>query len=228
MEKIKSFLKKLYQMRIRISRKGTPVLNWSVLFSALCVLFAPHMSIVGAAAALLLGYEFSFDAGGAGFSADNLEKTIRDAAAGLKTTVTGAAQAVRTEIGRAAAKNAAEEKESAPSEKAAAEIPSEAPAEASSGIPAEVSSETPSWIPAEVPAGKAAGSADGVPSVSLDKMNRDMVKDLERRAEDLPDGPALGAYRTVYSSMAGSVPTLQFPDEKPENGSSSGRAGAEA
>ena len=114
MEKIKSFLKKLYQMRVRISRKGTPVLNWSVLFSALCVLFAPHMSIVGAAAALLLGYEFSFDAGGAGFSADNLEKTIRDAAAGLKTTVTGAAQAVRTEIGRAAAKNAAEKKESAP------------------------------------------------------------------------------------------------------------------
>ena len=67
MAKVKEWIRKLYRMRITVSRKGTPVLNWSVLFCALCVILAPHMAVAGTAAALLLDYEFSFDREGEGF-----------------------------------------------------------------------------------------------------------------------------------------------------------------
>ena len=59
-EKALGLLQKLYRSRVKIRKGDTNVFNVSVLFSALCLLLAPHMTIAGVIVSMILGYQFSF------------------------------------------------------------------------------------------------------------------------------------------------------------------------
>lgn len=198
MEKITSILKKLYQVRLKVSRKGTPVLNWSVLWSAACLLFAPHMSILGAIAALLLGYEFSIDSNGVGFGADNLEETLKKGAQNVKKAVVSATAAVKTEIEKAEAAKKAAQASGAPAAKPAAE-PVTKPAEAVTE-PAEAVTEV-------------AEAAQALRYTPADP-NAEVLKDLQQHVDDsFGSNPAATTFHSAYSAVADSVPTIQFPVE---------------
>ncbi len=198
MEKITSILKKLYQVRLKVSRKGTPVLNWSVLWSAACLLFAPHMSILGAIAALLLGYEFSIDSNGVGFGADNLEETLKKGAQNVKKAVVSATAAVKTEIEKAEAAKKAAQASGAPAAKPAAE-PVTKPAEAVTE-PAEAVTEV-------------AEAAQALRYTPADP-NAEVLKDLQQHVDDsFGSNPATTTFHSAYSAVADSVPTIQFPVE---------------
>lgn len=197
MEKITSILKKLYKIRLKVSRKGTPVLNWSILWSAACLLFAPHMSILGAIAALLLGYEFSIDSNGVGFGADNLEETLKKGAQNVKKAVVSATAAVKTEIEKAEAAKKAQTA-AKPAAKPAAE-PVTRPAE-------------PVTEPAEAVT-EVAEAAQALRYTPADP-NAEVLKDLQQHVDDsFGSNPAATTFHSAYSAVAGSVPTIQFPAE---------------
>lgn len=59
----------------------------SALFAALAVLVSPHIVIIGAIVALVLGYKFSFDKHDHAFDGENLERTVRNAAENVKASV---------------------------------------------------------------------------------------------------------------------------------------------
>jgi len=78
---------KCYRARVKIRREDTSILNVSALFAALAVLISPHLVIVGAIIALVLGYKFSFDKHDHAFDGENLERTVRSAAENVKSSV---------------------------------------------------------------------------------------------------------------------------------------------
>ncbi|MBR4576953.1 MAG: DUF4342 domain-containing protein [Clostridia bacterium] len=103
-EKAKSILQKMFHFRVKVDNKqGKPIVNVSSIFGLACLLFAPHMTIVGALAALLLGYQFRFESEE---EDKELEERIRNAARNVKTSAVNAARSIRTEIDRARAQNA--------------------------------------------------------------------------------------------------------------------------
>ena len=57
------------------------------LFAALTLLISPHLVVVGAIIALVLGYKFSFEKHDHAFDGENLERTVRNAAENVKTSV---------------------------------------------------------------------------------------------------------------------------------------------
>ena len=119
--KAKNFLQKMYNFRVKVDRKGKPIVNVSSIFGLACLIFAPHMTIVGVAAALILGYQIHFES-----EDDNgeIEERIRKAAENVKSGVTGAAKSIQKEINRVTAeKQAARQPEQQPV-KAAASAPS--------------------------------------------------------------------------------------------------------
>ena len=79
-EKALNFIQKLYRSRLKIHKGSTPIINISVLFAAACLLFAPHMTIIGVIISMILGYRFSFTKMDEEFAADNLEKMVKSAA----------------------------------------------------------------------------------------------------------------------------------------------------
>lgn len=188
MEKVKEFFLKLYRMRFKVNRKGTPVLNWSVLFSLVCLIAAPKLVLTGVVIALLLGYQFSFEEESAEFGAKEIEDKIRNVANSIRSGASQAAAAVKAEAEKAAAKTGTAGKEPAerkPAEKEAAPVQEAA------------------MIRQEEPA------AD---------INEDVLADLERHADDFQSNPAATTFHSAYSAMADSVPTLQFPaGDEPEN-----------
>ena len=62
------------------------ILNLSALFAGLSVLISPHLVIVGAILAMVLGYRFSLENDHA-FDGENLERTVRNAAENVKASV---------------------------------------------------------------------------------------------------------------------------------------------
>ena len=101
--KAKNFLQKMYNFRVKVDRKGKPVVNVSSIFGLACLIFAPHMTIVGVVASLVLGYQIHFE------SEDDdgeIEEKIRKAAMNVKAGVTGAVKSVQNEISRARTENA--------------------------------------------------------------------------------------------------------------------------
>ena len=60
-EKAKSFLQKLYHFRVKVDKKGKPIINVSSIFGLFALIFAPHVTIIGTVAALLMGYQFRFE-----------------------------------------------------------------------------------------------------------------------------------------------------------------------
>ena len=102
--KAAGILQKLFRFRLKIDRKGTPIVNVSSIFALACLIFAPHMSIVGVVASLLLGYHINLE------SDDNdteLEERIRNAAANVRTTAKSVTRTIQTEINRARTENQA-------------------------------------------------------------------------------------------------------------------------
>ena len=51
-----------------------------------------------------------------------------------------------------------------------------------------------------------------IPQMNVGTVNQDLLADLEKHADDFRPNPA--TTRTVYSAMAGSVPTLEIHDEE--------------
>ena len=96
-EKALNILQKLYRSRIKVHKGNTAILNFSVLFGGLCLLFAPHITIIGFVLSLILGYQFTFTKFDEDFAADNLEKIVKNAAQNAKTTVTNAVQSLKGE-----------------------------------------------------------------------------------------------------------------------------------
>ena len=96
-EKALNLLQKLYRSRIKIHKGTTTVFNVSVLFSALCLLLAPHMTIAGIIVSMILGYQFSFTGMDPDFASENLEKMVRSAAQNAKSSVSGIVQTIANE-----------------------------------------------------------------------------------------------------------------------------------
>ena len=78
---------KCFRARIKVRREDTTILNISTLFAALTLLISPHLVIIGAIIALVLGYKFSFDKHDHAFDGENLERTVRNAAENVKHSV---------------------------------------------------------------------------------------------------------------------------------------------
>ena len=99
-EKVKSFLQKLYHFRVKVDKKGKPIINVSSIFGLFALIFAPHVTIIGTVAALLMGYQFRFES--EDMDDKELEERIRKAA----QNVTSAVKSIQTEISKARAQNA--------------------------------------------------------------------------------------------------------------------------
>ena len=98
--KSKNILQKLYDFRVKVDRKGKPVVNVSSIFAAACLIFAPHMTIAGIVLSLILGYQIRVEnEDGDG----QIEEQIRKAAMNVKNGVTGAAKSIQKEFNRATA-----------------------------------------------------------------------------------------------------------------------------
>ena len=84
---VMELLHKCFRARVKIRREDKVVLNVSARFAALAVLVSQHIVIIGAIAALVLGYKFSFDKHDHAFDGENLERTVRSAAENVKASV---------------------------------------------------------------------------------------------------------------------------------------------
>lgn len=58
----------LYQTRLQVKKGQTTIINLSFIFSLACLLLAPWLVVIGAVAALALGYRFSILRRAEGFS----------------------------------------------------------------------------------------------------------------------------------------------------------------
>lgn len=101
--KVGNFLKKMFHFRVKVDRKGEPIVNVSSIFGLACLLFAPHMTIVGVVASLLLGYQIRFESEG---DDRELEEKIRKAAQNVKAGAMSAAKTIQSEISKARTENA--------------------------------------------------------------------------------------------------------------------------
>ncbi len=91
-----TLLHKCYRARIKIRRQDTPVVNISAIFAVVAALISPHIVIIGAVVALILGYKFSFDKHDHAFDGENLERTVRNAAENMKSSVNDFARSFQT------------------------------------------------------------------------------------------------------------------------------------
>ncbi len=96
-EKALNILQKLYRCRVKVQKGKTPIVNFSVLFGALCLILAPHMTIFGFILSLILGYQFSFTKLDEDFASDSLEKMVKNAAQNAKNSVSSAVQSFADE-----------------------------------------------------------------------------------------------------------------------------------
>ena len=84
---VMELLHKCFRARVKIRREDTPIINVSALFAALALMISPHLVVIGAIVALVLGYKFSFDKHDHAFDGENLERTVRNAAENVKHSV---------------------------------------------------------------------------------------------------------------------------------------------
>jgi hypothetical protein len=69
----------LYRTRIKVFKGDVAILNLSLFFSALAILFAPWVAVIGAVVALVLGYRFGFEKNAADFGG-TIESVFKGAA----------------------------------------------------------------------------------------------------------------------------------------------------
>ncbi len=96
-EKALNLLQKFYRCRVKIRKGETHIFNVSVLFAALCLLLAPHMTIAGIIVSMILGYQFSFTRMDPEFETDSIEKMVRNAAQNAKSSVSSVVQSISNE-----------------------------------------------------------------------------------------------------------------------------------
>ncbi|MDD3335063.1 MAG: DUF4342 domain-containing protein [Eubacteriales bacterium] len=76
----------LYRTRVKVTKQETPIMNLSIIFTALVVFSAPWVAVIGLIIALIMGYRFSIERDAAGFSGD-FQEVVKDAASNVKATV---------------------------------------------------------------------------------------------------------------------------------------------
>ena len=96
-QKALGILQKLYRSRVKVQKGKTPIINFSVLFGALCLILAPHLTVFGFILSLILGYQFSFTKLDEDFASDNLEKMVKNAAQNARNSVSSAVQSFTDE-----------------------------------------------------------------------------------------------------------------------------------
>lgn len=99
------FIHKCFRARVKVRREDTTIINLSALFAVLAVIVSPHIVIIGAIVALVLGYKFSFDKHDHAFDGENLERTVRNAAENVKTSVNDFTKSFQTPSSEKAEKN---------------------------------------------------------------------------------------------------------------------------
>jgi len=202
--KAMSIFQKLYCYRLKIDRKGKTILNWSSLFSLLCLILAPHVSIIGIILSLVLGYHISLETEG---QDEELEQRVRQAANTVKKTATVAARTIRDEVNKArsdqnAKRGQAEPVMSAPTDP----VPQRTTEDVFHAAGTAPAAPDPATVPPT-----ASAPVHSAPQMNVEGVNRDLVNDLEKHADAFQANPA--TYRTVYSATAGSVPTLEIHEE---------------
>ena len=180
-EKALNLLQKLYRSRIKIHKGTTTVFNVSVLFSALCLLLAPHMTIAGIIVSMILGYQFSFTGMDPDFASENLEKMVRSAAQNAKSSVSGIVQTITNE--------AKDRQNKGNSVKGDKPVP-----------------ETASVLNEEVRKAEKEAFADQ--AQSLRDQARELEETMDSFFES---NPAATSFHSAYSAAASSVPTIQVP-----------------
>ncbi|MBE5811201.1 MAG: hypothetical protein E7318_09750 [Clostridiales bacterium] len=81
------WLHKCYRARVKIHREETPILNVSAIFAALSLVISPYLVVIAVIICLVLGYKFTFTKHDHAFDGENLEQTVRNAAANVKSSV---------------------------------------------------------------------------------------------------------------------------------------------
>ena len=95
--KVKNFFQKMYHFRVKVDKQGKPFVHVSCLFGLACLLFAPHITIAGIIASMILGYQFSFSSMDPEFSSENLEKMVKNAAQNAKSSVSSVVHTISSE-----------------------------------------------------------------------------------------------------------------------------------
>ena len=181
-QKALNILQKLYMSRVKVSKGKTTVLNFSVLFGALCLIFAPHMTIFGFILSLILGYQFSFTKQDEEFASENLEKMVKNAAQNAKSSVSSAVQSFTDDKkGNVVTETFDKTKEAVKS--------------------------TVSDAKAKVTE-KMDTNPDEDPAEALKRQTKEMEETMDSFFES---NPAATTYHSAYSAAASEVPTIQIP-----------------
>jgi hypothetical protein len=168
--------------RVKVSKGKTTVLNFSVLFGALCLIFAPHMTIFGFILSLILGYQFSFTKQDEEFASENLEKMVKNAAQNAKSSVSSAVQSFTDDKkGNVVTETFDKAKEAVKS--------------------------TASDAKAKVTE-KMDTKPDEDPAEALKRQTKEMEETMDSFFES---NPAATTYHSAYSAAASEVPTIQIP-----------------
>lgn len=77
---------KLYRTRIKVTKDTTPIVNLSLLFVIISALLAIWLVVIGAVAALLLGYRFAIEKDSPDFSGD-IKEIAQDASENVQNVV---------------------------------------------------------------------------------------------------------------------------------------------
>ena len=185
-EKAMNLLQKLYRSRVKIRKGDTHVVNVSVLFAAVCLLLAPHMTIAGVIISMILGYQFSFTRMDPDFAAESIEKMVRSAAQNAKSSVSSVVQTISNET------KDIQKKINVNAEKRAVQDKGKEPEKKDSPDKAEKT--TPEF------------ENDAAESL------RKQAKELEETMDSFFDvNPAATTFHNAYSAAASSVPTIQVP-----------------
>lgn len=85
--KRKNIFQTLYRFRLKIKKDDITILNLSILFLLIALLFSPWIVVFGLVCALVLGYRIRLDRRSREFEHISLEDTIKNAGENIKHTV---------------------------------------------------------------------------------------------------------------------------------------------
>lgn len=184
-EKALNLLQKLYRSRVKIRKGDTNIFNVSVLFTALCLLLAPHMTIAGIIVSMILGYQFSFTGMDPDFASENLEKMVKSAAQNAKSSVSSVVQTIANET-----------KDMQKKGHIKFEMKEKADKSDTDG---------------EKEENEEVNKSDDVFGDQVKNL-RDQAKEIEETMDSFfESNPAATSFHSAYSAAASSVPTLQVP-----------------
>ena len=184
-EKALNLLQKLYRSRVKIRKGDTNIFNVSVLFAALCLLLAPHMTIAGIIVSMILGYQFSFTGMDPDFASESLEKMVKSAAQNAKSSVSSVVQTIANET-----------KDMQKKGHIKFEMKEKADKSDTDG---------------EKEENEEVNKSDDVFGDQVKNL-RDQAKEIEETMDSFfESNPAATSFHSAYSAAASSVPTLQVP-----------------